>query len=123
MNENDTYWTNAGHYTVIATIGPQDMTDDCHNLAVARHDDGHCDILVQDNATVWVLGDENDADRNAGQFATIAGSRDTDMDGPNLRAEIAEGVEIVRGYIDDIRAVDADIADWIEDRADDAANW
>ena len=56
MNAKETYWTSAGHYTVIAPIGPQRMTDDCHNLAVGRHDDGHCDIIVQDQWLVMTVG-------------------------------------------------------------------
>ena len=123
MNTNETVNTNAGQYTIVALIGEQTHTDDAHRLAVGRAADGHHDVLVSDNASVWVLGNEDDADCNAGMFAALGGSRDTDMDGPNLRNEIADGVRILRDNLDDIRAIDADIADWIADRADEAANW
>ena len=123
MNTNDNIHTNAGEYTIVALIGEQAYTDDAHNLAIGRAADGHHDILVEDNASVWVLGNEDDVDCNAGMFAALGGSRDTDMDGPNLRNEIADGVRILRDNLDDIRAIDAGIADWIADRADEAANW
>lgn len=123
MNTNDTIHTNAGSYTIVALIGEQTYTDSSHNLAVGRHTDGHYDILVEDNASVWVLGNADDADCNAGAFAAIAGATYSDMDAPDLRDYIRAGVEIVRDNLDDIRAVDADIADWIADRADEAANY
>ena len=99
MNTNDTIHTNAGDYTIVALIGEPTHTDDAHNLAVGRATDGHYDILVEDNASVWVLGNEDDADCNAGMFAALGGSRDTDMDGPNLRNEIADGVRILRAVV------------------------
>lgn len=123
MNTNDNIHTNAGDYTIVALIGEQTHTDDAHCLAVGRAADGHHDVLVSDNASVWVLGDADDADCNAGMFAALGGSRDTDMDGPDIRNEIADGVRILRDNLDDIRAIDADLADWIADRADEAANW
>lgn len=123
MNTNDTIHTNSGDYTVLASIGEQVYTDAAHNLAVGRHTDGHCDILVEDNASVWTLGNADDADCNAGAFAAIAGATYSDMDAPDLRDYIARGVEIVRDNLDAIRAVDADIADWIAERADEAANY
>lgn len=123
MNTNDIIHTKAGDYTIVAALGTQTYTDSAHNLAVGRHTDGHYDILVEDNASVWVLGNADDADCNAGMFAALGGSRDTDMDGPGLRDEIAEGVRVLRDNLDDIRSVDADIADWIAERADEAANW
>lgn len=55
--------------------------------------DGHHDVLVSDNATVWVLGDEDDPKRNAEMFATI---------------------KDIHVYWTDIE--DCDLSDWIEAR-------
>lgn len=123
MTNNETVITNAGQYTIIALLGEQYGTDNRHNLAIGRHADGHTDIIVQDNATTWALGNADDEDCNAGQFAALAGATYSDMDAPDLRDYIRRGADMVSEYDEVIRAIDADLADWIAARVDEAIVW
>lgn len=91
---NEEIITDAGHYTVVAEIYDDGGRDDSVSLYVGRYADGHCDLIAVDNAANWVVGDEYDSERNAAQFE-----------------ELGDRVDI-----EAIRAVDADLADWIADR-------
>lgn len=91
---NEEIITDAGHYTVAAEIYDDGGRDDSVSLYVGRHADGHCDLIAVDNASNWVVGSEDDLELNAAQMEQLGDRVD----------------------IDAIRAVDADLADWIADR-------
>ena len=96
MDSNETIITDAGEYAVVAKICEQGG-DAGISLCVGRAADGHCDLIATDNATNWVVGSEDDARSNRDQWTLIA-ERCGDID------------------MDAIRAVDADLADWLIDR-------
>lgn len=91
---NDKIFTDGGEYTVIAIIRFEGSCDNSINLYVGRHADGHCDLIATDNASNWIVGDEDDAQHNYDHFDLLGDRVD----------------------IDAIRAVDAALADWIAER-------
>ena len=110
-----------GEYTVVALLGEQRYTDDCHNLAVARCIDGHHEIIHEDNATRWEIGDEGDAENNRDTFAVLAGAKlEPDVDEEKLDALAKAGAWRVLHHLGEIRAIDANLADWIAERANEA---
>jgi hypothetical protein len=107
MNYNsETITTNGGDYTILAHIAEGGEADERIDIYVARAADGHCDLIVADNASNWTVGNEDDAELNCAHLGLIA-ERVGEID------------------FDAIRAIDNDLADWLEDRkaqATDASN-
>ena len=108
-----------GEYTVVALLGEQRGTDDRRNLAVARRADGPHEVLVEDNAGCWPLGNEDDADDNRDTFAAVGGGKEG-QDEEALAAAAKAGAFRVLDHLADIRAIDAGLADWIAERAHEA---
>lgn len=102
MNYNEligeTRYTDAGEYTIVAHVYDDNCTDESVNLYVGQAVDGHHDLIASDNASMWVVGDENDAERNRDQWDTIA-----------ARCDVAP-------VLDEVRKIDADLADWLAAR-------
>lgn len=89
--------TDCGEYEIVAHIHDDGSSDTSLNLYVGKYADGHHDLIASDSASMWVVGDEDDAERNHSHWELIA----------NRVGEID---------FDAIRIVDADLADWLEDR-------
>ena len=97
-NYNDeTVGTDCGKYEIVAHIHDDGCSDTSINLYVGRAADGHHDLIASDNASMWVVGDADDAESNRAHWELIA-ERIGDID------------------FDAIRAIDADLAEWLEDR-------
>ena len=94
--------TDAGEYTIVAHVFDDRNCDDSINLYVGKAADGHHDMIASDNASMWVVGDENDAERNRNQWDLIA-----------ARCDVAP-------VLDDVRKIDSDLADWLANRYDEA---
>lgn len=94
---NDKIITDGGDYTIIAVVHYEGGCDTSKNLYVGRQVDGLTNLIATDNASNWIVGDENDALNNYNHFDLLGDRVD----------------------IDAIRAVDAGLAAWIEDRRDD----
>lgn len=86
-----------GDYTIIAEIAEGGGADERILVSVGRAADGHHDLIVCDNASHWVVGSEDDAELNRAQWDLIA-ERVGEID------------------FDAIRAIDVDLADWLEGR-------
>lgn len=120
----ETIQTAAGRYTIAAILDPAGEL----NLFVARHDadeanpKGWSDLLVEDNASAWPLGDEDDHEKNALQFATIGGGKEGD-DAATLAEAVRVGTFHIISQCREIENADKDLADWITDRACDADEW
>lgn len=95
--EEPVFSTDGGDYTLVAFIAAGGTGDAKIELYVGRAADGHHDLIVSDNASMWVVGDEDDAERNRAHWELI-NERVGEID------------------FDAIRAIDADLADWLEDR-------
>lgn len=93
----ETIGTDCGDYEIVAHIYDDGCRDTSINLYVGKAADGHHDLIASGNASMWVVGDEDDADRNRGHWDLIA-ERVGEID------------------FDAIRAIDADLAEWLEDR-------
>jgi hypothetical protein len=93
----ETELTDCGEYTIVAHTHEDGCRDDSLNLYVGRAADGHHDLIASDNASMWVVGDEDDAERNRAHWELI-NERVGEID------------------FDAIRAIDADLAEWLEDR-------
>jgi hypothetical protein len=91
------YATDCGDYTLIAHIAEGGEADEHVDIYIGRAADGHCDMIVSDNASMWVVGNEDDADINRSHWDLIA-ERIGDID------------------FNVIRAIDTDLADWLENR-------
>lgn len=106
MNYNEligeTRYTDAGEYTIVADVGGGGYGDENVTLYVGKAADGHHDLIASDNASMWVVGDENDAERNRAQWEAIS-----------ERCDVAP-------VIDAVREIDADLADWLATRYDEA---
>ena len=98
----ETRYTDAGEYTIVAHVYDDNCTDESVNLYVGKAVDGHYDLIASDSASMWVVGDENDAGRNRDQWDTIA-----------ARCDVAP-------VLDEVRKIDADLADWLTARYHDA---
>lgn len=90
-----------GNYTIVDQIAEGGEADERILVSVGRAADGHHDLIVCDNASHWVVGDENDAELNRAQW--------------NLISERVGEIDF-----DAIRTIDTDLADWLEDRKDEA---
>lgn len=89
--------TDCGEYTILAQIATGGSADKVIDLYVGRAADGHHDLIASDNASMWVVGDDNEAESNRAHWDLIA-ERIGDID------------------FDAIRAIDADLAEWLEER-------
>ena len=89
--------TDCGEYTILAQIATGGSADKVIDLYVGRAADGHHDLIVTDNSTNWIVGDADDAESNRAHWDLIA-ERIGDID------------------FDAIRAIDADLAEWLEER-------
>ena len=87
-----------GQYTVIRDCGRYGTGDGRHGVWIGRHSDGHCDMLVCDNGSVWVLGDADDADVNRDQWAAATSGVDANV------------------LIEHGREEDASLGNWLKDR-------
>ena len=93
----ETVGTDCGEYEIVAHIHDDGCSDTSINLYVGRTADGHHDLIASDNASMWVVGDDNEAESNRAHWDLIA-ERIGDID------------------FDAIRAIDADLAEWLEER-------
>ena len=98
----ETRYTDAGEYTIVVDLGGGGYGDNNIALYLGRAADGHHDMIASDNASMWVVGDDNDAVRNYEQWRTIAACCD------------------VAPVIDEVRKIDGDLADWLDQRHDEA---
>ena len=87
----------SGEYTLIAHIATGGLADKQISLYVGRDNDGYHNLIVSDNASMWVVGSEDDAEVNRAHWELIV-ERIGDID------------------FDAIRAIDADLAEWLEER-------
>ena len=92
-----TFGTDCGEYTLIAHIATGGSADKQINLYVGRAANGYHDLIVSDNASMWVVGSEDNAENNRAHWELIA-ERIGEID------------------FDVIRAIDADLAEWLEER-------
>ena len=105
--------TDCGKYEIVAHIYDDGCCDASINLYVGRAADGHHDLIASDNASMWVAGDAEDAERNRDQWREI-----------EERCDVAPVLE-------EVRKIDADLADWLaarwteadEDAADYIRTW
>ena len=98
----ETRYTDAGEYTIVAHVHDDGCSDQSINLYVGRAADGHHDLIASDNSSMWVVGNEDDHELNRGQWDAIA-----------ARCDVAP-------VLDEVRRVDADLADWLAARYADA---
>jgi hypothetical protein len=103
MNYNEmigeTVFTDGGEYEIVAHIHDDGCRDYSINLYIGKAADGHHALIASDNAGMWLVGSEDDANLNRSHWELIA-ERVGEID------------------FDAIRAVDADLADWLEARKD-----
>ena len=92
----ETVITDAGEHEIVAHVYDDNCTDQSINLYVGRDAKGYYNLIASDNASMWVVGDENDASHNYDQWATIGDRYDAARDA--------------------IREVDAYLADWLDAR-------
>ena len=90
--------TDGGDYTIEAHVHDDGCCDQSINLYVGRAADGHCDLIASDNASMWLVGDADDAERNRDQWESIT-----------ERCDVAP-------VIAEVRKIDADLADWLSER-------
>lgn len=93
----ETVGTDCGEYEIVAHIHDDGCSDTSINLYVGRAADGHHDLIASDNASMWVVGNEDNAESSRAHWELIA-ERIGDID------------------FDVIRAIDADLAEWLEER-------
>ncbi len=89
--------TDGGDYELVAHIYDDGRTDESINLYVGRAADGHHDMIASDNASMWVV-----AELNRDHWDAIAG-----------RCDVAP-------VLDEVRKIDAALADWLTDRYNEA---
>ena len=94
----ETCSTDAGEYTIVAHVHDDGCCDESINLYVGRAADGHHDMIASDNASMWVVGNEDDAELNRDQWDAIA-----------ARCDVAP-------VINEVRKLDAELADWLAAR-------
>lgn len=94
--------TDCGDHTLVAFIAEGGDADAKIELYVGRDDDGYYNLIASDNASMWIVGNEDDAELNRKHWDLIA-ERIGEID------------------FDEIRAINSDLADWLEDRKDEAA--
>ena len=87
--------TDCGQYEIVAHVHDDGCGDTSVNLYVGMTEDGRHDLIASDNAGMWVVGDEDDAERNRYQWDVIASDCD------------------VATVLDELRKIDADLADWL----------
>ena len=97
IDEFATLVTDCGEYTILAQIATGGSADKVIDLYVGRAADGHHDLIATDNSTNWIVGNADDAESNRAHWDLIA-ERIGDID------------------FDAIRAIDADLAEWLEER-------
>jgi len=95
-------YTDAGKYTIVAHVHDDLCTDESVNLYVGKAADGHYDMIASDNASMWAVGNEDDAGINRAQWCTIAARCD------------------IEPVLAEVRKIDGDLADWLSDRYHDA---
>ena len=93
----ETVGTDCGEYEILAHIATGGLADKQISLYVGRADDGYHDLIATDNSTNWIVGDADNAENNRAHWELIA-ERIGDID------------------FDAIRAIDADLAEWLEER-------
>ena len=93
----ETVGTDCGEYEIVAHIHDDGCSDTSINLYVGRAADGHHDLIASDNASMWVVGNEDNAESSRAHWELIA-EHIGDID------------------FDVIRAIDADLAEWLEER-------
>lgn len=91
--------TDCGEYTILAKVNDDQYRDEDIRLYVGRAEDGHCDLIASNNASMWVVGNEDDALSNKQHWAVIEG-HGLDMDA--------------------VRAIDSGLAEWLEARQSEA---
>lgn len=99
----ESFNVDSGEYEILAYINGGGYADKHIDLFVGRAAaGGHCDLIVSDNASMWTVGDEDDAERNREHWELI-NERVGDVD------------------FGSIHAIDADLADWLDERKAEAA--
>lgn len=98
----ETRYTDAGEYTIVALVHDDGCGDQSISLYVGRAADGHHDLIASDNASMWVVGNEDNAELNRDQWNAIA-----------KRCDVAP-------VLAEVRKIDADLADWLSARYHDA---
>ena len=93
----ETIGTDCGEYEILAHIATGGLADKQISLYVGRAADGHHDLIATDNSTNWIVGDADNAENNRAHWELIA-ERIGEID------------------FDAIRAIDADLAEWLEER-------
>ena len=86
-----------GEYTILAQIATGGSANKVIDLYVGRAADGYYDLIATDNSTNWIVGDADNAEINRAHWELIA-ERIGNID------------------FDAIRAIDTDLAEWLEER-------
>lgn len=96
--------TDAGEYTIVADVGGGGYGDENITLYVGKAvaADGNHDLIASDNASMWVVGNEDDHELNRDQWDAIA-----------ARCDVAP-------VLDEVRKIDAELADWLAARYEEA---
>lgn len=93
--------TDCGEYTILAQIATGGSADKVIDLYVGRAADGRHDLIATDNSTNWIVGDADNAEVNRAHWELIA-EHIGDID------------------FDAIRAIDADLAEWLKESKSEA---
>lgn len=94
--------TDAGEYELVAIVHDDGEADNSISLYVGRAADGHHDMIASDNASMWVVGNGDDAELNRDQWDAIA-----------ARCDVAP-------VLGEVRKIDAELADWLTGRYEEA---
>jgi hypothetical protein len=89
--------TDGGDHILVAFIADGGDADARTELYVGRDNDGNHNLIASDNASMWVVGDEDDAERNQEHWKLIT--------------ERVGAIDF-----DAIRDIDEDLADWLAAR-------
>ena len=120
----DTIITASGRYTIANILEPAGDI----GLFVAYHapneanPTGWFDLIAEDTATAWPLGDSDDRERNAMQFAALGGGKEGD-DSAALAEAVRVGSFHVVSQCSTIEETDKKLSDWILERASEAGDW
>jgi hypothetical protein len=97
----ETVVTDCGEYEIVAHIYDDGASDNSLNLFVGKAADGHHDLIASDNASMWIVGDEDDVERNQEHWKLI----------------YERGVEV---DFYEIGEIDEELADWLRARHDES---
>ena len=94
--------------TIVRCLTPNATdTDSDINVYEVRHADGQHDVMASDNGSVWLVGDEDDADVNKSQFLAIAAANGESVEWDEIKdCDLREWVADRRNESDSFRRAD-----------------